>query len=258
MTLEAKNISVFARKHRIIDGLSMKLKPGSLIGLVGPNGAGKSTLLKALVGVQNRTTGAILINGEPVGRLSSVARARTISYMPQNRRAEWQLSTRTVVMLGRFPYRQAFRAPAAACEAAVDRALSAVDATEFAERSIMTLSGGESARVFLARALAVEAPFLLVDEPTADLDPYHQIHVMEILKDEAKGGVGVLVVLHDLALAARFMDQLLLMDQGQIVDSGTPEEILTPANLERVYRISALSGVEGNKAYIVPWRRVPS
>jgi len=256
MSLKAKNICVFIHKRKIIDGVSIELERGSLIGLIGPNGAGKSTLLKTLAGVQNHTTGEILINGRLAEQFSAEARARTVAYLPQNRRIEWQLPARTLVMLGRFPHRQAFKAPSAACEAAVDRALSAVNATEFSKRSVTMLSQGESARVFLARALAVEAPFLLVDEPTADMDPYHQIHVMEILKNVAKSGVSILVVLHDLTLAARFMDKLLLMKQGQIVDSGAPKEILTAENLEHVYGISALNGKEGDRAYIIPWSRV--
>ena len=125
----------------------------------------------------------------------------------------------------------------------MDRALNLVDADSFASRSAAVLSGGERTRVLLARALAVEAPLLLVDEPIAGLDPYHQLHVMEILKNAADEGAGVLAVLHDLTLAARFMDRLILLHQGEVVDSGTPDEVLTEENLERVYQVSAVNAV---------------
>ena len=137
-------------------------------------------------------------------------------------------------MLGRFPYRHGFGPPAPECEAAVDRALAAVEAASFAQRSVTSLSGGERARILLARALAVEAPLLMADEPIAELDPYHQIHVMEILRDKASEGSGVLAVLHDLTLAARFMDRLILIDQGQVVAEGRPDQVLSDANLQTV------------------------
>jgi iron complex transport system ATP-binding protein len=255
MKLEVTNVSIQARHHKIVDDLSMTLEQGELVGLIGPNGAGKSTLLRSIIGAGNPSTGGFAIDGVPLSELSALQRARRLAYLPQERHVEWQLPARAVVMLGRFPYRHGFGPPAPECEAAVDRALAAVEAASFAQRSVTSLSGGERARILLARALAVEAPLLMADEPIAELDPYHQIHVMEILRDKANEGCGVLAVLHDLTLAARFMDRLILIDQGQVVAEGRPDQVLSDANLQTVYRISTLQECTSSGPLVLPWQR---
>jgi len=257
MTLTAENVTVRAQGCVIVKDASVTLGPGELVGLIGPNGAGKSTLLRALVGVAKRSAGEIRINGQAVRSLSTTERARALAYLPQERRVEWRLSAHAVVMLGRFPHRRGFGAPSRNCAAAVDRALDLVGASALATRSAAVLSGGELTRVLLARALAVEAPLLLADEPIAGLDPYHQIHVMEILKRAAGKGVGVMAVLHDLALAARFMDRLILLHHGEVVDCGAPAQVLTEKNLAQVYHVSALRGGEDHDTYLLPWLRLP-
>lgn len=256
MKLETIDVTVHAHGQAIVNRLSIHLGQGELVGLIGPNGAGKSTLLKTVVGASKRSSGDILLGGTSIDRLSSIERARNIAYLPQERRMEWQLPARAVVMLGRFPYRRGFGPPAEECNVAVDRALAAVDAARFAKRPVTTLSGGERARVLLARALAVQAPLLLVDEPIAELDPYHRIHVMEILKEETQRGIGVMAVMHDLTLAARFMDRLILMDEGLVVDEGPPLAVLSERNLERVYRVSALDSDIRDASFVVPWQRM--
>lgn len=255
MTLEIFNATIQIRGHRIIDDVSMTLDRGELVGLIGPNGAGKTTLLRAVVGASQRVEGSFLVDGVSLERLPALERARKLAYLPQERRVEWQLPARAIVMLGRFPYRHGFGPPAPECEAAVDRALEAVDAATFAHRSVRTLSGGERARVLLARALAVEAPLLLADEPIAELDPYHQIHVMEILRQRADEGTGILAVLHDLSIAARFMDRLILLNRGRVVAQGRPEEVLNDANLENVYRITTLHEPTSGGPFTSPWKR---
>jgi len=256
MRLKVSNLTVQVRDYRIVDDLSLTLDQGELVGLIGPNGAGKSTLLRTVIGACRRAGGDIIVGRESVERMSGTDRARALAYLPQERHVEWQLPARAVVMLGRFPYRQGFGPPAAECEAAVDRALNAVDAAEFAHRSVKSLSGGERARVLLARALAVEAPLLMADEPIAELDPYHQIHVMEILRSRAREGTGVLAVLHDLTLAARFMDRLILMDRGRVVAEGRPDDVLSNANLENVYRVTALKETTADGSFVLPWQRI--
>ncbi len=256
MRLEVTNVTIRAREHKIVDDLSMTLDQGELVGLIGPNGAGKSTLLRAIIGARECIAGRIVLDGVPLERRSAAERARALAYLPQERHVEWQLPARAVVMLGRFPYRQGFGPPAGECEAAVDRALAAVDAMPFASRSVTTLSGGERARVLLARALASETPLLLADEPISELDPYHQIHVMEILRNKATEGGGVLAVLHDLTLAARFMDRLILMHRGKVVAEGAPEDVLSRTNLENVYRISPLGEGSTSGALMLPWQRL--
>jgi iron complex transport system ATP-binding protein len=157
-------------------------------------------------------------------------------------------------MLGRFPYRRTFGPPSIDCERAVDNALDAVNATSFSSRSLNSLSGGERALILLARTLAVGAPLVLVDEPIAELDPYHQIHVMDILKAKANEGIGVLAVLHDLTMAAHFMDRLILINNGSVVAEGVPKEVLTKANLEEVYRISPRQEYPANTSIALPWK----
>ena len=130
------------------------------------------------------------------------------------------------------------------------------DAAALADRDATVLSGGELTRVLLARALAVEAPLLLVDEPVTGLDPYHQLHVMEILRDTARQGTGVLAVLHDLTLAMRFMDRIVLLHEGRVIANGSPAEVLTAQNLERVYRIRAVRGGADDEPFLLPWSRL--
>jgi iron complex transport system ATP-binding protein len=255
MTLAARDITVEADGRDIVRGASLEVGAGELVGLIGPNGAGKSTLLKAILGLRPRRSGAVVLDGRPFDSIPPRERARWVAYLAQEGRVEWRLSARDVVALGRRPHQPSFGGPTPSCRPAVARALAAVEATDIADRPVAVLSGGERARVLLARALAVEAPLLLADEPTASLDPYHQLHVMEILKAEAARGAGVLVVLHDLALAARFMDRLVVMSEGAVVAAGTPDEVLDDATLGAVYRIAAVRGREAGGAWVMPWTR---
>jgi iron complex transport system ATP-binding protein len=240
--LDAKNISVSIKGKAIVREASFALAGGELVGLIGPNGAGKSTLLKAVLGIRERDHGGVTIDGQDFSALPGRERARRVAFLPQERHVEWRLPGRDVVMLGRYPHHSGFGGYSAADEAAVDRAVAAVDGTELVEKPVTVLSGGERTLVLLARALAVEAPLLLVDEPIAALDPYHQLHVMEILRGLARKGAGVLAVIHDLSLAARFMDRLVVMNRGAVVADGKPADVLTPQLLAEVYRIDGVNG----------------
>jgi iron complex transport system ATP-binding protein len=257
MKLEAKGIRVSYRGHGIVDGASLSVSSGELVGLIGPNGAGKSTLLKAMLGiVEWQEGGSVALDGQDFFGLSSRQRAQRVSFLPQERRVEWRLPAQDVVMLGRYPHHAGFGGPTREDIAAVDRALGDADCREIADRPVTVLSGGERTRVLLARALAVEAPILLADEPIAALDPYHQLHVMEILKALSRKGVGVLAIIHDLALVARFMDRLVLMDRGAVVADGAPAEVLKPELLASVYRVEALAGTNSGDAWVLPWSRL--
>ncbi|HSG65829.1 MAG TPA: ABC transporter ATP-binding protein [Gammaproteobacteria bacterium] len=256
MKLTAEHIVVRGSGRLLLDDASLALGHGELVGLIGPNGAGKSTLLRAIVGTHARESGRVLLDEKPLESYGARTRARAIAYLPQDRRIEWPLPSRAVVMLGRYPYTRGFGPPDRASEAAVDRALAAVDAMALADRDATVLSGGERTRVLLARALAVEAPLLLADEPVAGLDAYHQLHVMEILRETAHRGTGVLAVLHDLTLAARYLDRVVLLHEGVVVANGPPAEVLTEDNLRRVYRVGALRGQGDDGAFLLPWSRL--
>jgi iron complex transport system ATP-binding protein len=255
--LEAADISVTLGGKLIVDRASLTVATGEIVGLIGPNGAGKSTLLRAMLGLVERTSGAAKLDGADFLARPGRERARAVAFLPQDRRVEWRLPAGDVVMLGRYPHQSGFGGPSPEDRAAVDRALGAVDAAALSDRPVAVLSGGERTRVLLARALAVEAPLLLVDEPIAALDPYHQLHVMEILRERARSGGGVLAVIHDLALASRFMDRLILMDGGHIAAEGLPADVLTAERLAQVYRINAASGVEDGRPWLLPWSRRP-
>lgn len=254
--LAFKDISVKAGEKVLVDQVNIEIRPSELVGLIGPNGAGKSTLLKAGLGLISRDAGCTLLGGQDLHTFSYQERGKQIAYLSQSATVEWEMTSRALVMLGRYPYRKSFSAPGPECEDAVDRALEAVDADHLREQKVQSLSGGEKVRVLLARALAVEAPFVVVDEPVAGLDPYHQILVMETLKKEAEKGTGVLVVLHDLTLASRFMTRLVLMDKGGVVAEGSPHDVLTKENLARVYQVDSLSLQTEGETYLLPWQRL--
>jgi iron complex transport system ATP-binding protein len=255
MKLEVRDIIVRAGDTEIVSGASFSVSPGELIGLVGPNGAGKSTLLKAVVGVRSRDAGDVMLDGKLISEFAARERAQRLAFLPQERRVEWRLPSRDVVMLGRYPHRAGFGGSTDTDRSAVTEALAKVDASAVQDRPAAVLSAGEKARVLLARALAVQAPILLTDEPIAALDPYHQLHVMEVLRDEARAGRAVLVVLHDLMLASRFMDRLVLMHEGRIIANGKPAEVLSDERLRTVYRIDALRGERDGTSWLSPWSR---
>ncbi|MEZ5938073.1 MAG: ABC transporter ATP-binding protein [Hyphomonadaceae bacterium] len=258
MTLEARGISVRLSDREIVSGAGLELRPGELVGLIGPNGAGKSTLLRAMLGLIERAAGETLLDGDDFLARPARERARRVAFLPQDRKVEWRLSSHDIVMLGRYPHHSGFGGAGAEDRRAVDRALEAVDAGHLRDRPVAVLSGGERTRVLLARALAVESAYQLTDEPIAALDPYHQLHVMEILRDLADRGAGVLVVMHDLALAARFADRLILMNDGKIVCAGPPADVLTAERLAEVYGIrAARSGASmGDITELAPWTRM--
>ena len=238
---------------RVIRDVSLAAGAGAFIGLIGPNGAGKTTLVRAVAALIPHQ-GTIELDGQAVAAMEPRARARAISYLAQGAGSHWPLEVSRLVALGRLPHLAPFRQPAPEDEAAIARAMQLADVENFRGRDVLTLSGGERARVLLARALAVEAPLLLVDEPVASLDPYHQLGIMEVLRAYASEARTVIAVLHDLSLAARYCDRLVLLDNGVVKADGRPEEVLTPANLEQVYRIRAVIGGEGER-FVLPLAR---
>ena len=246
--LEAVSVALGAR--RVVDNVSADLA-GGVIGLIGPNGAGKSTLVRAIAGLVP-AEGAILIDGAPVAALAPGERARRIAYLPQGQTVHWPLTAERLVALGRLPHLAPFARPGKADADAIERALERTELQPLRDRPVDQLSGGERARVLLARALAVEAPLLLADEPLAALDPAHQIEVMALLRAEAARGGTVIAVLHDLTLAARWCDRLLLIDHGRLAADGTPREVLTAERIGSVYGVSAFIGEAQGEPLIVP------
>ena len=240
-----------------IDGVSAAIEGGDFVGLIGPNGAGKTTLLRALAGLVAPAAGAITLDGRPLSAIGRDDRARRIGYLPQDGTIHWAVPVTDVVLMGRLPHLGAWQRAAENDRAIAARAMAALDIADLAQRPATRLSGGEKARVLLARALAGEPQILLADEPVAGLDPYHRLEVMEHLAGLAAAGAGVVVVLHDLSLAARFCRRLVLLDRGRVAAQGAPAEVLTPERLASVYRIEAVRGRHEGADYVLPWRRVP-
>jgi iron complex transport system ATP-binding protein len=250
-TLRAQDLSVSLGRKLVLDRVSLSAQSGELICVLGPNGAGKSTLLRALSGALK--SHAVHVNERAVKSLTPRQRALTLSWLSQNGQAAWPLPARAIVALGRLPHGVTLDRLTAQDEAAIDAALRLCDVQAFAERDVTTLSGGERARVLLARALAVQAPILLADEPVAALDPQHQLSVMQALRDEAKQGRLVMAVLHDLALAARFADRIILMREGVIMADGKPDEVLTATLLGEVFGVEIASFERDGTRIVLPW-----
>ena len=216
--------------------------PGEFVALVGPNGAGKSTLLSALAGLSPPIAGEVLLDDQPVALIASAERARRIAHMPPDERAVWPVPARTIAALGRMPHRKPLERLAADDEAAIDAALARTGVSHLAHRRFDTLSSGERARVLLARTLATGAGALLLDEPTASLDPRHQLGLMEVLAGEAASGKLVVIAAHALDLVARYCSRVLLIDKGRVATDGAPADALSETNLEAVFAITAPGG----------------
>ena len=228
---------------------------GELVGLIGPNGAGKTSLLRAVAGLVH-FSGNVRIDGTNVSEMARRHFARTVAYLAQAQPVHWPLTVRQLTALGRLPHHTVFERTGSRDDDSVERAMTLASVTELAERPVDTLSGGERARALLARALAVEAPILLVDEPIAALDPYHQLEIMEVLRRYAEDGALVITVLHDLVLAERFCHRLLLMREGKMLADGTPDTVLTDENVRAAYRVAPVHGDHQGQRFTLPWRRI--
>jgi iron complex transport system ATP-binding protein len=254
--LTAQDVSVTLGGRAVLKDISLSLSSGHLVALVGPNGAGKTTLLRALAGLVP-CSGAIQAGGDALSSLALRERARRFAYLPQGHIVHWPLPARDIVALGRYPHGATDPARLTVRDAeAVQRAMQATDALQFSDRRVTELSGGERSRVALARVFAVEAPVILADEPTSSLDPRHQIDVMKTLRSAADKGALVLVVTHDLGLAARFADTILVLSDGRLVSQGTPAQALSEQVMAEVFRISAYRAEFQHQAVIVPWAEI--
>ncbi|WP_336977941.1 ABC transporter ATP-binding protein [Altererythrobacter fulvus] len=232
MTLAAQKLEVRLGEAEILCGISASLLPGTVTAICGPNGAGKSTLLAALAGLAMPSSGEVLLDNAPFPALQLRERARAIGYLPQAGEVAWDLSVRNLVALGRLPHGDEG-------QEAIEAALVACDLEGLATRPVSTLSGGEKARALLARVLAGQPRWILADEPLAALDLAHQLGLLATLRQAADAGAGVVLVLHDLALAMNHADRVLLLDKGELVADALPEDALSDVSIARVWGMTA-------------------
>ena len=256
-TLSARGVGVRLAGRRVLDGVDLSVEPGEIVAVIGANGAGKSTLLRAMAGLIPPHEGAVTLGGLPLADFDARALGREIAYLPQDRTVHWPLTVRRLVALGRLPFRVRVAAPSTEDRDAVEEAMAAMDVTAFADRAVTELSGGERARVLLARALAQRPRFLVADEPTTGLDPAHGLTLFAQFVCMASQRRAVIVALHDLSLAARYCDRALLLKGGRTLALGTARAVLTPQHLAQAYGVRAtVAEIEG-RPVVLPIEPLP-
>ena len=245
MELSVDGLRVELGGRAVLDGVSAAFAPGRVTAVLGANGAGKSTLLRTIAALVPTRAGRVTLDGADVAAMPARERAQAIGYLPQDAAVHWNMAVRDLVALGRLPHGDAGAEAIAA-------ALAATDTVALADRRVRSLSGGERARVLLARVLAGEPQWLLADEPLASLDPLHQLETLALLKAAAARGTGVVVVLHDLTLAARVADDVLLLKDGKVLAHGSTEAVLTEASLAAAYGVDVAIIAHPHGRAIVP------
>ncbi|MHB1065358.1 MAG: ABC transporter ATP-binding protein [Georgenia sp.] len=249
--LDVAALTYAVGRVRILDGVDATVPAGAVSAVVGPNGAGKSTLLRLLVGALAPATGAVLLSGRDLGRLTRRERARELALVEQDSPAEVSRDVLDVVLLGRIPHRPRWGGDSATDQGVARRAMARTGADALAGRDFATLSGGERQRVHLARALAQEPGVLLLDEPTNHLDVGAQLAVLGLARELAGNGVTVLAALHDLNHALLFCDHVLVLEAGQVVAAGDPREVLTAELVSAVYGVRAHRVRAGDRDLLV-------
>ena len=238
--LRAAQISYRADDAELLRNVSLPLSGGEVVGLIGPNGAGKSTLLRVLSGLWRGAAGQITLRGQPLGHYRPRQIAQLVGHVAQSAAMDAPFMVRDVVLMGRNPHLGRFQIEQARDRQIATDAMHVTHTLALAERAISTLSGGERQRVFLARALAQEPSLLLLDEPTSNLDIRHQIDILATVQRLARQrNLGVLIAIHDLSLAARFCDRLILLHDGRVLAEGSPEAVLTPLHLAQAFGVTA-------------------
>lgn len=237
--IAVENVAISFGDVRVLEDVSLTIEPGEFVGLVGPNGAGKTTLLRAISGALEPEEGRITIDGRAVHDVSARASSRLVSVVPQDTSLSFSFPVRDVVEMGRYPHRSRFSPPTQADRDAIDRALDRTRTEELADRPIDEISGGQRQRVVLARAIAQETPALLLDEPTGSLDINHQIETLELVRELVESGRAVCAAIHDLNLAARYCDRLVMLADGGVRRTGPPEDVITAETLSDVFDSNA-------------------
>ena len=237
--LEISGVSVERGRREILSNASVRVSSGELVVLLGPNGSGKSTLLRILGGLWLPSAGSVTLDGRVLQGFSRGELARRIAFVPQDTHVDFAFTVRELLAMGRYPHRGRFSSETPRDRAAILAAAEQCDIVSLLDRSVDTLSGGERQRVLIARSLAVQPEFILLDEPTANLDIEHSLEVLELTKTLAATGAAVVLASHDLNLVANHATGIVLLQSGKVIASGSPQEVLEPVTLERVFRVRA-------------------
>ncbi len=258
MKLQGNNLSLRFNGSEILKNIDITVNAGDFVGLIGPNGAGKTSLLRMLANLQQPDSGSIQLDNNNLNSINRKQLAQTLGYLEQGAPAHWPLQVRRLVELGRLPYLSPWGQLTGKDKAIVDNAMAQAEVEHLSERIISTLSGGERLRVLIARMFATEPNIVLADEPIAALDPYHQLHTMELFREHCDQNGSAVVVMHDLNMAARFCDRLVLLNQGDVVCDGDVATVLTTDNLAAVYGIHArLDSAANGGLTVIPEGRIP-
>jgi len=259
ISLEVRDLDFSYNKTKILNNISFNIKPGTFMSIIGPNGSGKSTLLKNISSILNPERGEIILGGKSISKMSSKEIAQNIAVVPQSTNIEFNFSALDIVLMGRNPYKKRFQSEDLEDYRIVKETMELTDTWNLRNRIINELSGGERQRVIIARALAQEPKIILLDEPTSYLDIQHQIDILDLLKRlNREEGLTVITVLHDINLAARYSDYMLLLKNGKIIRDGTAEEVITLDNLKKTYEIDMVitKNPYTNTPYMVPLTKV--
>lgn len=249
--LKIDNISLELGGASILTDVSATLNKGEIVGLVGPNGAGKSSLLRSILGLVKIKNGSIIIDDKNIDEMTLKERAQKMAYAAQGSPVYWPLTVEHIVGLGRVPHLNPWQKLTVDDQLIIDYAIDRTDCSHLRERSVTSLSGGERARVLLARVLATQAAYILADEPVAALDPAHQLQVMDILKNLTSSDYGVMVVMHDLGLAQRYCNRIIMLNDGNMLGQDKPDVILNDENLASVFAVRASRLTSDGESFLV-------
>ncbi|MDE2896889.1 MAG: ABC transporter ATP-binding protein [Chloroflexota bacterium] len=236
-SIRADELGFRVEAKALLERVRLHADQGQLVGLIGPNGAGKSTLLRAIAGVLRPQEGAVWLEGEELKTIPARDVAARMALVPQIAPYTHGFTARELVLMGRYPHLGRFQIEGAADEAIAREAMELTETEEFAERTLDTLSGGERQRVFVSRALAQQPRVLLLDEPTANLDVLHKLRVLDLVRRLVDEGLTAVAAIHDLGMAARYCDRLILLSNGRVLAEGTPEEVLVPDIIESAFGV---------------------
>ena len=235
--ISAQDITYEIEGSTLLDGVDLHADRGQFVGLIGPNGAGKSTLLRTISGILRNRSGAVRLEGEDLRSLSPKDVAATLALVPQIAPYTYGFNSLELVLMGRYPHLGRFQIEGREDERIARDAMKLTETEQFVDRTLDTLSGGERQRVFVARALAQQPRILLMDEPTANLDILHQLKVLDLVRQLVADGLTAIAAIHDLNVAARYCDRLVLLNGGRVLAVGSPEEVLTPETIESAFDV---------------------